>query len=33
MTTNDNYVAAGNPDDGGTNKYSGTMHLLGQRYP
>ncbi len=32
MTSTDNYVAAGNPDDSGSSEYSGTMPVLGLRY-
>ena len=32
MTSTDNYVAAGNPDDSGSVSYSGTMPIAGLRY-
>ncbi len=32
MSSTDNYVAAGNPDDSGSSEYSGMMPVLGLRY-
>ena len=32
MTSNDHYIAVGNPDDSGSAEYSGTMPVLGLRY-